>query len=239
MVSNLHHRGRILTHFPWGVVRVWRQTLKHIVTSKWSCHGTSTNWTWLQSRICLRRLEAEHGHFPIWKLMVHTKIHSQLVDFGGVNERVCPLIKIQHLPKTHRFTWTLLLAHLVRARCWYQQGCRFNLCTGHSFNDPCGSLQTQNILWFCDPILIAKRLKDTTVHTEQVLPLPLWQSPTMQDYGILWCLLRGKHFCCAIIYSNWEARDLQYPSSNKLVWCLTFHCRTAVLPTAQVGLLKS
>lgn len=68
--------------------------LKHIVTSKQNCHGISTNWTWLQSRRCLRGLEAEHGHFPIWKLMVHTKIHSQLVDFGGHYERVCPLIKI-------------------------------------------------------------------------------------------------------------------------------------------------
>jgi len=67
--------------------------LKHIVTSKRSCHSISTNWTWLRSRRCLRGLEAEHGHFPIWKLMVHTKIHSQLVDFGDLYERVCPLIR--------------------------------------------------------------------------------------------------------------------------------------------------
>lgn len=66
------------------------------------------------------------------------------------------------------------------------------------------------------PILFAKTMKNPAVHTEQVPPLPLTESPALQDQGILLHLLRNRHFAVLlpqIIYSLSEARGLQSPTS--------------------------
>lgn len=53
-------------------------------------------------------------------------------------------------------------------------------------------------------------MKNPAVHTEQVPPLPLTESPALQDQGILLRLLRNRHF--AVLLPP-EARGLQSPTS--------------------------